>query len=132
VNRTLTLEQLKQFETRLKARYRDLRREIRDELLRSDNEHYRNLAGEVHDREDESVADLLVDISYADIDRDVEEIRDIDAALMRIASGIYGVCSDCGGAIPAERLNAYPTAKRCRPCQERYERGYRKSAATTR
>jgi RNA polymerase-binding protein DksA len=132
MNRTLTLEQVQHFKTVLKARFKELRGEIRDELLRSDDARYQKLAGEVHDSGDEAIADLLVDIGNADLDRDVEEIRDIDAALLRIADGSYGVCADCGGAIPVDRLEAYPTAKRCRPCQQRYERGHRRSAATTR
>ncbi len=132
MNRALTLDQLRQFTAKLKTRFKLLRGEIRDELLSSDDARYQRLAGEVHDSADEAIADLLVDIGNADIDRDVEEIRDIDAALLRIADGSYGVCSDCGGDIPVERLEAYLTAKRCRPCQQRYERGYRRGAATTR
>jgi DnaK suppressor protein len=131
MNHTLTLEQLRHFKGLLKARFKQLRWEIRDELLRSHDARYQKLAGEVHDSGDEAVADLLTDISHADVRRDVEEIRDIDAALLRIADGSYGVCSDCGGDIPIERLKAYPTAKRCRPCQERYERGYRKDITAT-
>ena len=67
------------------------------------------------------MADLLVDVSLAGVDRLVAEIRDIDAALLRIAEGGYGVCADCGEDIDVQRLDAWPTAKRCRSCQERYE-----------
>ena len=35
--------------------------------------------------------------------------------------GAYGKCVDCGDAITYERLDAYPTAKRCITCQSRHE-----------
>lgn len=122
MEQALTESQLNAFRRLLKDRYRALREEIRDELLRSDEERYLELAGRVHDVEEEAVADLLVDLNLASIDRHVQEIRDIDAALIRIAEGTYGICIDCERPIGIERLTAYPTAKRCRACQEVYER----------
>jgi len=81
------------FNRRLRERWLALREEIRSTLLRADVESYADIAGEVHDLEDESLADLLTDVSHAEVARDVEEIRDIDAALQRLASGTYGVCA---------------------------------------
>lgn len=52
------------------------------------------------------------------------QLADIDAARDRIRDGTFGVCEDCGQAIPFERLQVYPTARRCAPCQERHERLY--------
>ncbi|KIT16332.1 TraR/DksA family transcriptional regulator [Jannaschia aquimarina] len=47
---------------------------------------------------------------------DLAEIRAIDAALARIEDGSYGTCVACGKAISPERLDAVPTAARCRNC----------------
>ncbi len=118
----LSREQQQEFKKILEDRYYALREEIRQELLRSDDEDYQALAGRVHDLEEESVADLLVDINLASIDRHIEEIREIDAALMRIAEGTYGICEDTGEAIPVERLRANPAARRTREAQEVFER----------
>lgn len=119
------------WKARLEERRRALRKEIVAALEQSQREDYAALAGQVHDREDESLADLLVDVRNADIDRHVTELRDIEAALMRLASGSYGHCTDCGTAIVPARLEAYPTAKRCRACQEKHEhrRGTRPAAS---
>jgi RNA polymerase-binding protein DksA len=117
--------QLKELEGELRRRLDRLLAEIRDVLSRSDEEHYRALAGEVHDVEDESVADLLVDITLAEIDRDVREVRDIEQALIRIGSRNYGRCVDCGTPIDFERLKARPAAQRCLPCQQQHEKTYR-------
>jgi RNA polymerase-binding protein DksA len=116
--------QLLEFKTVLKERFCDLREEIRLELLRSDEQHFIDLAGQVHDLEEESVADLLVDLNLAVLDLHIEEIRKIDASLLRIATGAYGVCSDCKIEIAIERLQVYPTAERCTPCQSAYEHNH--------
>ena len=120
----LSQSEIQEFRKRLNERYTALREAISRELRDSDDEHFIDLAGQVHDLEEESVADLLVDVELAVIDLHVEEVRDIDAALMRIARGEYGVCTDCSADIAVERLKAYPTAKRCQPCQQRYENSH--------
>lgn len=120
----LTTHQINVFKTKLNDRFMALRREISTELLRSDEEHYVDLSGRVHDTGEVALADLLVDIKLASIDRHVQEIRDIDAALMRIAVGGYGKCSDCPEPIAIERLEAYPTAQRCVVCQEAHDRAF--------
>ncbi len=122
MERVLTDEQLNEFRKRLKQRYREIREEIRQELLRSDEERFIELAGRVHDPEEEALADLLVDLNLASIDRHIQELRAIDEALIRIADGTYGICIDCEQPIGIARLRANPTAKRCLQCQEVYER----------
>ncbi|MHB8406115.1 MAG: TraR/DksA family transcriptional regulator [Gammaproteobacteria bacterium] len=116
---------------KLQARYRVLRNEVRAGLEASDNEDYRKLAGEVPDTGEEALADLLVDVRLAEIDRDIAEINDIEAAQARMRSGHYGMCTDCGMQIPYARLQAYPTAKRCEPCQRKHERTFRTPGIST-
>ena len=103
-------------------RARQLREEIRQTLLKSDSEHYLQIADAVRDLEDESFADLIVDLSLAEIDRDLEELRAIDVALLRVADGTYGWCEVCERSIEFPRLEAAPQASRCIDCQTLYER----------
>jgi DnaK suppressor protein len=109
------------FKGTLQARQRALRVAIHEALLRSDQEQYLQIAGQVHDAEDEALADLLVDVNLAEVTRELQELRDIDAALRRIVLGTYGVCVRCWQAIDRERLDAYPTAKCCVTCQRHEE-----------
>jgi len=118
----LSAQQKTAFRNQLKQRFMAVREEISKELIKSDNEHYIDLAGKVHDLEEESVADLLADLQLATIDRGINEIRDIDAALLRIAHGSFGVCTECDEPIDLKRLQALPTAKRCQRCQAVYEK----------
>jgi len=108
-------------EQRLRQRRQELRDEIRDTLLRADAERYTVIAGQLGEAQDQSLAELLAEVSHADVARDFEEILDIEVALGRLASGTYGRCVRCGTAIPPPRLEAYPTAKRCLPCQQQHE-----------
>lgn len=118
---TLNRQELEAFEGRLGKRREELRWLIHDALVESRRDDFLELAGAVHDAGDESVADLLEGLSHATLNREVEELADTEAALARIQKGGYGVCIDCGDEIVRERLNAYPTAKRCIVCQTRRE-----------
>ena len=120
----LTENQIHDFKKKLDDRFYELREEVRLELLKSDDQHFIDIAGRVHDIGEASVADLLVDLQLASIDRHIQEIRDIDATLMRMAAGNYETCVHCKRSIAFDRLKAYPTAKRCQPCQANYEHCY--------
>ena len=67
----LSGERLATLKQRLGQRYEELRAEVRRELLEADSEGFLDLAGRVHDPGDESVADLLVDVGLAVVDRHV-------------------------------------------------------------
>lgn len=127
----VTTRQVGELRTKLEERHQQLRAEIRQELLDSDEEHYIDLAGQVHDLEEESVADLLIDLGLAIIDLHINEIRDIEAALRRMNVGAYGICIDCDDEVEIDRLRAFPTAKRCLPCQANYERNHAGNATPT-
>jgi RNA polymerase-binding protein DksA len=118
----LESKQVESLRTTLRERAAQLREEIRQTLLKSDSEHYLQIADSVRDLEDESFADLMVDVSLAEIDRDLEELRAIEAAQLRMADGSYGICGVCEKPIDSRRLEATPHAPRCIDCQTLYER----------
>ena len=119
-----TADEVAQLKLSLEKRRQLLLEEIRDELTRSGEQHYVDLAGRVPDLGDESVADMLADLDAAIVDRQIVEVRTIEATLKRLSSGDYGACVDCGADIPLERLRAYPTAERCISCQSVHELTY--------
>ena len=100
MNRNLQNKQLESLQTAMRARQTQLREEIRQALVKSDSEHYLQIADSVRELEDESFADLIVDVGLAEIDRDLDELRAIDAALLReihqegYAGGILFVWQD--------------------------------------
>jgi RNA polymerase-binding transcription factor len=127
----LTEQQLAELRRKLKHRRDELQEEIRQELIRSDDEHYIDLAGRVHDVGEQSVADMLSDFQIAIIDRQLNELREVEGALQRMAMGTYGVCFECRGDISYERLLAQPTATRDVVCQEMYEKTHANEGGPT-
>jgi len=70
------------------------------------------------------MADVASDVAEQEIDvtlerSERERLRDVDAALRRIAEGIYGLCEDCGRPIDPERLRILPWTRYCVRCASR-------------
>jgi DnaK suppressor protein len=122
MNNTLDRENTRQLRDAMLARANQLKEDIRQTLIKTDSEQYLQIADQVHDIEAESFADLMVDVNLAEIDRDLEELRAIDASMLRIADGSYGSCVHCGKPIELARLQATPHASRCFDCQTGFER----------
>jgi DnaK suppressor protein len=61
------------------------------------------------------------ELEFALDEHETAALDQIDAALARIASGVYGECTDCGSRIALARLQAAPQALRCISCQEKFE-----------
>jgi RNA polymerase-binding protein DksA len=121
----LSPSQLDQLAKELNENYQTLLREVRSELENSGDQHRIDLLNnEPGDSGDESLANALADFNLTILDRHIDDMRDIEAALQRIKNGEYGVCTDCGVDVAFARLQAYPTAKRCIVCQEKRERDY--------
>jgi RNA polymerase-binding transcription factor DksA len=64
----------------------------------------------------------LGDTATAMYDRELDQglgdgarqtLTEIDAALLRMDAGTYGICETCGKPIPPERLAAIPWTRRC-------------------
>lgn len=49
-------------------------------------------------------------------------LEEIDAAVARVDTGVYGVCEVCGGAVSNGRLEARPVARTCIGCAARLSR----------
>lgn len=126
----LTPKHLEHLKQDMQRRQQVLLAEIREVLARSGEQPTGELA-DVADVGDQSVTELLLDLDNAMVGRAVSEIRDIEAAQERIAGGSYGQCIDCGQPIPYERLLAFPSAKRCLPCQAHYEKTHDHPLAPT-
>jgi len=120
----LSDNELETLQAQLRSERERLIGEVREELERSGDQHYIDLAGRVTDTGDESVADALADLDAAMIDRHVGELREIEAAQARMAAGSYGICVDCGEPVGFARLRANPAALRCIDCQDRHDRQF--------
>ena len=101
----------------------ETKREILDKLVET-NADFRAIVEEMDPKD-------FADVASDDIDRkmlealgtqELKRLRQIDAALVRIQQGRYGLCMKCGKKIPSERLHAIPYAVMCIECQKGEER----------
>jgi DnaK suppressor protein len=127
----LSQDQLLRFKTTLRERSDVLRADIRNTLERSADETHVRVAEQARDMEDDSFSNLIVDLNFSEVERDVDELRRISTALRRANDGTYGLCEDCDVVIPTPRLEAEPTASRCIRCQELYEKTHAGTNAPT-
>jgi DnaK suppressor protein len=75
-------------------------------------------ADDEHDPEGATIAFEREHVA-AHIARAREQLREVDAALGRLADGTYGVCTRCGRPIAAGRMSARPAATACIDCAAR-------------
>jgi RNA polymerase-binding transcription factor DksA len=120
----LTERQAQQLAKQIEERRNVLLAELREDAERTREQPYSEHAGAAPDSGDESVATLIADLEQADVTRDLDEFRALEAARARMRDGGYGICVDCGTDIEFERLKVFPAAPRCRQCQERHEKTF--------
>ena len=109
-----------EFSVLLRAQRKQLLGEVRDKIAALGDGP--GVANQSKITNDDGVADAAAEVEVAMAMRESQELQEIEAALARIDSGSYGSCADCGDEIGQARLKANPAAKRCLPCQEKYER----------
>jgi len=118
----LTQEQVKEIETQLRTREREIYADVQRELEK--REDYQQIAGEVPDAGDASFVALVKDLDQEEVGRDLRELHSINVALQRVNDDNYGECIDCGTEIPFARLKAQPAAQRCVRCQSLFEKNF--------
>lgn len=64
------------------------------------------------------------DLTIRLLDKDREQLFEIDAALERIRRGTYGICEISLDPIPKKRLEVRPFCRLTVKCQEEYEKKY--------
>jgi DnaK suppressor protein len=78
-------------------------------------------SGEVQDVAEVSEADAQSDLEFTWLQMQGATLDRIAEALERLDDGRYGICTDCDGTIPADRLRALPFATRCLECEREHE-----------
>lgn len=121
----LSQDDLQRVRESLKKHREGVLAQVREALEQSGQTQYAEILGRTSgDSSDEALAVTLGDLSAARMDHEVRQLRDLEAAASRLDSEEFGVCADCGTAIPVARLVANPAATRCVACQELHEKTF--------
>ena len=106
---------------------------LRDEMLPNmqnvTRDHLRSGASNVSSSSGQHIGDAgseaeVRDLTIRLLDKDREQLFEIDAALERIRRGTYGICEISLDPIPKKRLQVRPFCRLTVKCQEEYEKKY--------
>ncbi|MBQ8516257.1 MAG: TraR/DksA family transcriptional regulator [Akkermansia sp.] len=106
---------------------------LRDDLVPNmqnvTRDHLRSGASNVSSSSGQHIGDAgseaeVRDLTIRLLDKDREQIFEIDAALERIRRGTYGICEISLEIIPKKRLEVRPFCRLTVKCQEEYEKKY--------
>jgi hypothetical protein len=110
----LSRNYLDELEKAIAKRREALEKEVHGDAARSRDDVFSTLAGPVADRGDEAQADLISDLDSAELSRDLEELRELEAR--RCAGlGKFGVC----GTVVRTSLSSGCARSRPRGCFDR-------------
>ncbi|WP_397535030.1 TraR/DksA family transcriptional regulator [Roseateles sp.] len=76
----------------------------------------------LQDADDAREHDAEREVDLARSDRNLEALREVNEALLRLRSPDYGLCIDCGKGIAFDRLQHSPEVLRCIDCQSALEK----------
>ena len=108
-----------QFLTKMKDLLLAKRADLADLVARVSEE--RPIDDQNKDSADEAYSSTMNKLQSSLQEAEINEIKLIDEALIRLKRGEYGVCLDCSEPISDRRLEYYPYAARCIECQEALE-----------
>lgn len=97
------------------------RREIFEQLAHLESDR-KALGQRVIEPIDEAQKEDLARLIQKLDERGKAEIKEINLALDRMATGTYGICELCGKSIPSKRLEVLPATRLCRKCAHNFEK----------
>jgi len=116
----LTTGQRALLQAELELRQEELRRQLAvHQEGRTRVEHARDVLAQDYDDAPQRAMDREVDQALTEFD--TQELGAIGRALQRVHDDDFGLCIDCGGEIPFDRLKIEPQALRCVTCESRRE-----------
>ena len=116
----LTTGQRALLQADLELRQEELRRQLAvHQEGRTRVEHARDVLAQDYDDAPQRAMDREVDQALTEFD--TQELGAIGRALQRVHDDDFGLCIDCGGEIPFDRLKIEPQALRCVTCESRRE-----------
>jgi DnaK suppressor protein len=99
-----------------------MKKEILSEMRQNVDLIRDDLQPEIGDSYDSASKERDRELNLLLMGREKEKLNMIDEALTRIEEGTYGICEECGEAIPLKRLLALPFTQLCIECKNEMEK----------
>ena len=110
-----------------------LRSKLLAELAEELGEHFKpdfhNRMDQIIETGDSAQLDVEMEINLRILEIKSTELKRLDHAVVRLESGDYGICQECGKEISEKRLQVLPFAELCFHCQEKAEKQEERNSA---
>lgn len=110
------------FITQQKESLLKMRSEILNHLKNSKLEDLHSSADQTTEDGDQAQVYLDQNVSFGLKERELNRLREVEAALERIQLGVYGICEETDEPISKKRLQKMPWARLCIEAAEALER----------
>ncbi len=115
-------DKLAEIKERLLDRKKRLWLEVREQLKSNIGVGYQEMLATARDEEDQATVSLLAETQLSLLGPKRQELEAIEEALLRLESGSYGQCEECGHPIEVRRLEIMPETPLCRNCMSHREK----------
>ena len=108
---------LNQLRSRLLAEQLQLQQQISDFLVAQANPDYQQLLLKLQQLSLPRWPEVLVHWHTPELRAPSQRLEAVQAALIQMEIGLYGICCDCEARIENERLDKDPAEQRCKSCE---------------
>lgn len=112
----------KSFIEQQKEKLLNMKAEILNHLKNSNDEDIHLSPDQTTEDGDQAQAYLDQNVTFGLKERELNRLREVEAALERIHQGVYGICEETDEPISQKRLEKMPWARLCIEAAEAHER----------
>ena len=114
--------QLSQFKELLNVEQAQIRSSIDAIFKASNHASYHLAANNFPQLSTDELIEFTQKIDDTNLANKVEKLKKVDASLISIELGMFGLCSDCETELDIELLESTPTRQRCPDCEAKYQK----------
>jgi DnaK suppressor protein len=121
MEKRMSSQQLKEFQRMLHELRENEIRDIEKQLGRDLDRSVIRKIDVAMDSGDWATQEQIEGIDHIVLERRYQTFKELSEAFRRLEKGTYGLCEECGSAIPLNRLNVEPITRYCLSCLSKKE-----------
>ncbi|PKF63831.1 molecular chaperone DnaK [Psychromonas sp. psych-6C06] len=114
--------QLAQLKLQLNSDLIKIRASINTIFLKSDHASHHLAVKNLARLSADELIEFTSKVENNELKDNVEQLKKLDASLVSIEQGMYGLCSDCESELLVASLFENPTRQRCPDCEQKYQK----------
>ena len=118
----LNEKQLAQFKLQLNSKIITVRQKINTIFLESSHSSHHLAAKNLVRFSADELIEFTSKVENPSLARNVDRLKKLDASLISIEQGMYGLCADCEIELSVKQLTETPTLQRCPSCEKKYQK----------